>query len=254
MKLVITYCCKDCGNKISIPTALNGRGRCRTCMGIHNHKHHVFITHCCRDCGNKIGRATALCGNGRCKSCNAKYLFSIGKLNLKGEKHHKYGKKFPEHSKRMKGKKNINYVDGRSTKIHHCKDCNKIIHITSACYGLGRCKSCAKTGKNNVGFKGGKTEYTAEFIKLRLKIRERDNFICKNPNCTITEEQHLKIRNTVLNIHHIDYNKKNNSKGNLITVCYKCNMLANGTKEYDRDYWFAYYTYLIENKEKQNGK
>jgi hypothetical protein len=34
------------------------------------------------------------------------------------------------------------------------------------------------------------------------------------------------------------------NKNNLITLCKKCNMKANS----NRDYWYAFYSYLMENR------
>ena len=77
--------------------------------------------------------------------------------------------------------------------------------------------------------------------KLKLEIRSRDNFICQY--CNISEKNYTKQTNHCLDIHHIDYNKDNCNNLNLITLCNKCNVKANGY----RDYWFAYYTYIIQN-------
>ena len=77
--------------------------------------------------------------------------------------------------------------------------------------------------------------------ELKQKIRKRDSYICQN--CGITEKIHKIKYGRILTVHHIDYNKQNCKESNLITVCLSCNLKANG----NRDYWFAYYKYLIEN-------
>jgi hypothetical protein len=100
-----------------------------------------------------------------------------------------------------------------------------------------------KNGKLNPNWRDGisKLPYSDNFTKkLKLEIRERDNFICQR--CYITEKEELKKYEQHLCIHHIDYNKMNCNKNNLITVCHKCNCMANG----NRDYWFAYYSYIME--------
>jgi len=48
----------------------------------------------------------------------------------------------------------------------------------------------------------------------------------------------------LLQIHHIDYNKEKCNEDNLITLCCQCNSDAN----FNKDYWFAYYQYLMEEK------
>lgn len=60
----------------------------------------------------------------------------------------------------------------------------------------------------------------------------------------MTEEEHVEKYGKCLTIHHINYNKQNCKVKNLITICCGCNSVAN----YNRDYWFAYYTWIIENE------
>lgn len=114
------------------------------------------------------------------------------------------------------------------------------------------CRKCAKGkyhwlfkkfGKsaNNFVHGNGYAPYPLKFNNLlKFKIRQRDNFMCQC--CKRTEKQEIKKINRVLSIHHIDYNKENCKEDNLITVCNKCNSKANN----NRNYWFAYYTYIIE--------
>lgn len=85
-----------------------------------------------------------------------------------------------------------------------------------------------------------KDYYPSVFYKLRGRIKERDNYTCQN--CGMNENDHFKIMEFGLNIHHINYNKENCNERNLITVCHSCNSKANK----DRDYWFAFYTYKME--------
>jgi len=82
--------------------------------------------------------------------------------------------------------------------------------------------------------------YTSEFNEqLKESIRKRDNHTCQN--CSMTEEEHLTVVGQVLHIHHIDYNKINCQKENLITLCQSCNSRAN----FNRDYWKKIYTEKI---------
>ena len=57
----------------------------------------------------------------------------------------------------------------------------------------------------------------------------------------MTQEEHLTIYNKKQSIHHIDYDKQSCKDNNLITLCSSCNSVVN----YNRDYWYAYFTYLI---------
>lgn len=92
--------------------------------------------------------------------------------------------------------------------------------------------------EKHYNWKGGISQnpYPYEFNKeLKEFIRKRDDYICQN--CLITEEEHLIVFGSVLVVHHIDYNKQNLNKDNLVTVCISCNSRAN----YNRWYWKVFY-------------
>lgn len=112
-----------------------------------------------------------------------------------------------------------------------------------------RCWNCElkrrKISKNNGRWLGGISQhpYTYEFTNaLKEAIRENDNHKCQK--CNKIQKQELKDLHRKLTVHHIDYDKTNCSKSNLITLCNKCNTIANQ----DRDYWYAYFTYIMENR------
>ena len=121
-----------------------------------------------------------------------------------------------------------------------CIDCATKISPQSK-----RCASCSKLGEKNINFIHGEGSfpYPMKFNDvLKLKIRDRDNHICQNPDCHITEQEHLLTIGTILDVHHIDYNKMNCKEENLISLCRICNIRANQ----NRDYWYALYTYILE--------
>jgi hypothetical protein len=93
-----------------------------------------------------------------------------------------------------------------------------------------RCKFCHHeklsvlfSGEGNPQWKGGIScePYCDIWIDKEYKesIKKRDNYECQNPNCWNVSNR--------LTIHHIDYNKKNCSPENLITLCNSCNVRAN---------------------------
>jgi hypothetical protein len=203
--------------------------------------------------------------------------YKTQKLHYKGKNNPNYKKGLPKcidcgkllksyKSKRCnkcyeKGKNNGNYKDGRCSKKYYCKEsnCNNQVCLQTALYGGGRCRSCSKKGdrnyvnrhpeiirgKNNPNWQNGimREPYSFEFNnELKEKIRKRDNYACQQ--CGMTQKEHLITYSKCLGIHHIDYNKKNCNKGNLISLCIPCNFRVN----YNRDYWYAYFTYLMENK------
>ena len=143
-----------------------------------------------------------------------------------------------------KGIKSSGFIDGRTMKSF-CIDCKN--KLKKGSYLSLRCKSCSLKfqhksgirnvkGKNNPNFNNGISKYGHPHYfnkKLKQKIKERDNYICSA--CGKTQN---------LCVHHINYDKINCKEDNLITVCISCNSKAN----FDRDYWFSYYKYIMEEK------
>jgi len=150
-----------------------------------------------------------------------------------------------QHGLKIQGKNHPGYIDGRTNTKHYCIDCgNEVKNI----YAI-RCLECLgkfNIGEHNPNWKKGVSfePYSYEFNQeLKEQIRERDSWKCKN--CGMTEEEHLIVIGRVLTIHHIDYNKQNCQKNNLITLCLWCNSRAN----HNKDYWKNYYqTKIIEIK------
>ena len=82
-------------------------------------------------------------------------------------------------------------------------------------------------GKKHPMWAGGISfePYGIEFNnKLKEQIRKRDNFTCQECG-----KSQLKRK---LSIHHIDYNKNNNSEINLISLCNKCHMKTNENRKH----------------------
>ena len=158
----------------------------------------------CPDCGKQIW-----VGSTRCKSCS------------------------------KKGIRNNSYKEGRCCKVYNCRDCGIEIDPMGRSIRCPQCYFKINKGKNHGSWLGGisKLPYAFEFtFKLKEKIRNRDGYKCQK--CGIKEENHYRK----LDIHHIDYNKKNCKRHNLITLCQSCHSKAG----VNRDYWFAYFTYIME--------
>lgn len=100
--------------------------------------------------------------------------------------------------------------------------------------------SINKIGAGNPNWQGGISyePYCPIWSDKEYKqyIRSRDGNKCLNPCCN---KNYSKIH-----IHHIDYNKKNCSPGNLITICDSCNSKAN----FDRDWHQTWYQAIIKNR------
>ena len=80
-----------------------------------------------------------------------------------------------------------------------------------------------RTGENNPNWKGGICE-TGQMMRLSDKMRKwragvhkRDNYTCQLCSCSPS-----------LHVHHIDYNRDNNTVLNLITLCHSCHSKTNG--------------------------
>uniref|UniRef100_A0A6M3KY62 HNH nuclease domain-containing protein n=1 Tax=viral metagenome TaxID=1070528 RepID=A0A6M3KY62_9ZZZZ len=225
------YYCKDCHkNKISYITFKYGKGRC---------------LHCCR-----LGVRNVNFGGNFSK----KHIINLSnsqKIRLSNPKNNPmYGKHHTEETKQQisiskilkkvhKGKNNSNYKHGKCGKKYYCEICNK----TLSGYRSNLCHSCSTkkrflNPKNHPSYIDGRSfeDYPKEFNQfLRNRIRERDNYTCQN--CSMTEEEHLIIYGRNLEVHHIDYNRKNCKEDNLITLCKQCNIRANK----NRDYWKEIY-------------
>ncbi len=103
-----------------------------------------------------------------------------------------------------------------------------------------RCPTCyykefsiKYSGRDSWNWKGGIScePYCHEwsFKDFKDMIKERDGNKCLNPDCW---------RNSrILNVHHIDYNKKNCGTENLITLCTSCNARANFEREW-HELWY----------------
>jgi len=95
-------------------------------------------------------------------------------------------------------------------------------------------------GHKNPNWKGGIScePYCDVWLDKDFKesIKERDAYQCLNPTCS--------KENKRLNIHHINYIKKDCRPNNLITLCVSCNSKAN----FDRVWHKAWYSTIIQRR------
>ncbi len=154
---------------------------------------------------------------GKHPSPETRRKMSENHADVSGENHPMYGKHHsPEARQKMSGENNPMY--GR------CGENNPM-------YG--------RRGENCPNWQGGisKEPYCPIWTKwFKEEIKERDNFQCQNPDCS--------KQNLTLSVHHIDYDKKNCSAGNLITLCRSCNSKAN----HDREYWKEFFINIMNNR------
>lgn len=158
----------------------------------------------------------------------------ISKAN-KGKKHEPISKKQIKNYQKAQRKKWLN-PDYRKHMV--------VVH-TGKKYNIGyeernRKISLANSKSGHPNWQGGISfeSYGIEFNKeLKEKIRKRDNYRCQE---CFRHQNELFIKNGKsykLDIHHIDYDKKNNNEANLISLCRNCHAQTN----FDRNNWIKYY-------------
>lgn len=171
----------------------------------------------CQDCGIELSRKAYANKSLKCRHCAHKGKKISSKTRIKMSKNS---------SKYWLNKKLSKEIRLKMSKNHADVSGNK-----NPMYG--------KTEQNAPAWLGGisKLPYAFKFtMLLKESIRRRDNYICQK--CKITQKNHYRK----LDVHHIDYDKQNCKESNLITLCNRCNLKVN----YNRDYWYAYFTYIIE--------
>lgn len=131
-------------------------------------------------------------------------------------------------SKIRVGKKSPNWKGGKVKCV--CKECGKELEGTPSekrRFCSPKCSQEAHVGENSTNWKGGLSfePYSPEFNgALKRSIRERDNCACQI--CGECENGRCH------DVHHIDYDKQNNSSNNLILLCHSCHAKTNGNREY----------------------
>lgn len=95
-----------------------------------------------------------------------------------------------------------------------------------------------RTGALNPNWHGGQLGgYSWNFLSvIAEQVRERDNHICQL--CGVPELECLRA----LDVHHKDYDRKNDSWDNLISLCPQCH----GHTQANRDYWEFYFRKKLE--------
>ncbi len=179
---------------------------------------------------------------------------------VKGEKNPFYGKHHEEGKSkvksdeyreaarlRYKGKKLKDILVNVSLEEHLKLRSDRFKGKNNPMYGkprpeyLRRRISEKMSGSNNPNWKGGISllRYPTRFRNFHFKesIRERENrkcFICG------VHESELGRR---LDVHHIDYDRFNLDKNNLVALCHSCHIQTNYG---NRDFWRYFFSILID--------
>ena len=249
-KILKSYCCSDCGTKISL-TGFKGQGRCKPCSNkSRTGDYKIIINKSDLIKAYKTSTLKELAKIFKCSPTAIKLRLAKFRIPRRKQRLIKSIERLKNSLKRFwdnhecpKGKESIHWKGG----LPKCINCGERVSNPYATH----CIKCSRKlqfsiSENNPNWKGGisKLPYSFDFtLELKEIIRKRDNYTCQC--CNLDEKKHLRNnKNLNLCIHHIDYNKENNLPSNLISLCINCHVKTNG----DRDYWFAYFTYLMENR------
>lgn len=143
-----------------------------------------------------------------------------------------------------------NFEFSRIKNTRNCLICNKIFIKKGGDKGKFCSLKCAGVihslqmeGVNNPNWLEGigNLPYKWDFNnKLKIKIRKRDDFICRL--CGLKESDLIIKKGCGLAIHHIDYDKENTKENNLISLCNKCH----GYTHYNRKKWKQELSKMLE--------
>lgn len=133
------------------------------------------------------------------------------------------------HTEESKLKMSITRKGKRLRKYYAKKATNNALHKWRENGGTSWNKGLIGvfTKDKAMNWQGGKSfeEYGLEFNRdLKQQIRSRDKHACRNCG------KHRKDNGANLDVHHIDFNKRNNSFINLISICKACHTKTTATK------------------------
>ncbi|KKN52433.1 hypothetical protein LCGC14_0612870 [marine sediment metagenome] len=168
-------------------------------------------------------KPVVLCGCG----CGEKAM--PGRKYIKG--HFNRGRKFSDEFCRNVSKAKRNMTEETKRKMSKSAK-GKVLSFETR-----RKISEAFTGHKHPAWRGGISHhpYGCDWTKeLKQLIKDRDNHNCQNPGCWGTSRE--------LDVHHIDYGKKNCRLDNLITLCVSCNARAN----HNRRMWQEFYQGIVD--------
>ena len=135
----------------------------------------------------------------------------------------------------QKGKNHPTWKDNAIERI--CENCNKEFvkpknRERQHRFCSIKCYSEYVRGERHFAWRGGPEPYCRLWTNKEYKqdIRNRDNNRCSNPSC---------FKGKRLVVHHINYDKKDCTLKNLITICNSCNSAANYNRGWHKSWYQA---------------
>lgn len=232
-------CTCECGGTKDVDSSSLKNGKVKSCGCLNHSKGENSPSW-------KGGKIEVRCAN---PECNKTKLIYPARMETYNKFYCSNECRFAHRPETIKGKNNPRYKDKVQVVCSHCEKpfeiwpCHSISYKNHFCKGSD-CKARwmeeNQKGSLNPNWKDGISyePYPAIFVDKRFKagIKERDNFTCQNPECPKTD--------SVLVIHHINYQKSDCEPTNLITLCNNCNSKANA----NREFWQAGYSEIIRLK------
>jgi hypothetical protein len=105
--------------------------------------------------------------------------------------------------------------------------------IYSLCHWGFEVKDIIEFDKYYESYVYGKYDSNFYNSEYRESILKSQNYKCGCKDCDNT------IKDDIFELHHIDFDKKNSNRNNLIFLCRNCHQK---TKRHNRNYWITYYT------------
>lgn len=238
---MIYKACLICNRIFStIPSRIKiGKGKfCSGKCSSINQKRQVIIK--CKNCGISFSIK-------KNREKSAKYC-SLKCYDKKGKNNSYWGRKHNLETKIKMRKSwtrliNNGFESPHKQKLYkNCVICNKKFKLIKSIFNETKCCSRKCVGKYASSYLLG--ERAKNWIDGRSFLPYPPNFNKRVKRLIIQRDRKCLYcgQNEDLSVHHIDYNKFNNSESNLITLCLSCNSLANG----NRDYWRNYYQFQLK--------
>lgn len=124
------------------------------------------------------------------------------------------------------------YVESSQTMSDIAKECETTVTavynwLTN--HGIETRDQGYLSGKDHPCWDGGEMPYGPGWNKPKKRaVRERDDYTCQDPNCTVTQAEHRGKYDEKLHVHHlqkardVDDPEERNDPENLITFCQDC--------------------------------